>query len=130
MVVSKNSHAHRTVHCAGRPKKVCHELCVLLCIRAGATVALIQLRGNLTMVRSDSKGETVPLQVSDLRQAFKSGNNPQIVTKKKLPHAATILCSFKPSHAQYHGACLKHGRIHAETPRPLSDVFPLATSQK
>ena len=35
-------------------QEMCHQLCVLLCSCANATVALIELRGNLALVRSDA----------------------------------------------------------------------------
>ena len=49
-------------------QKVSLQLGILLCIRAGATAALIEPKGNPTVVRSDTKSETVRLKVSDLRQ--------------------------------------------------------------
>ena len=52
--------------------------------------------------------------------AFKSEHDPQIVTKKKLPDASTILHSGQPSNAQNHGACLVHGNVFIE-----NATFPL-----
>ena len=86
------------------------------------------------MVRSDTKSETVRLKVCRIcvcpdRQRSKATTNPKL-SQRKLPDAAAIRCSYKPSHTPYHGACLKHGGSLIKTPPLLSDVFPEATSQE
>ena len=109
MVVSENAHAHSPVHCASRPK-MSHQFCNLPCTRAGATVALIELRGKPTVVRSPyhrwlpselNENETVRLKVSVcvktpkwLDRQRSQARSPQIVTD-----ATAMLRSCKPSHA-------------------------------
>ena len=114
-------------------QKMCHQLCILLCSREGSTVALIELRGKTTMVSSDAKCEAIWLEMSNSCQnskvarsaAIKRKHDDQIVTKKKLSDASTILCSCKPS-----GACFKHGNVLNKTQRPFSYVFSLTAPQE
>ena len=84
---------------------------MLLCTPAGATITVMELRGNPTVVRSDTKSENNTFEsvgfASKLKvarsSAVKSEKSPQI-TKKKLSDASTIPCSCKPSHVQNNGA--------------------------
>ena len=66
-------------------QKVYHQFCLLLCTHAGATVALIELRGNQAVVRSDTRNETVRLKVSGLRQNSKVARIGTVQNREQSP---------------------------------------------
>ena len=82
-VVSKNTHSRSPYNSLCWSSKRCvTNFCVWLCRCASATVALIELRGNPAVVRSNAKCKTFKLEVSKLQ----SGQTGRVQRREQFPN--------------------------------------------